>query len=145
MTTLTFPRAGVERLLEILKGATKFRPNYGDDGPPKPGLWLVGDDGIYLMANAVLDNDDKPFVVDSKECNAKVMEFNDWWANKQTIWGGDDGVETLDLKDVQMALLTYQPGEDFKIDMTPKTFAIVYYRPKTKPAAPKAKAKRGRS
>jgi hypothetical protein len=130
---LTFSRAGVDRLIAELKVPnTKFRHAYSFDenkGEPQPALLLVGDQGIYLMTNVIRNEPHKPvpFIVYAFECNADKMDFYNWWSAKQRIFGGDDGVETILLTDLEAALATYRPGEDFKVDMTKKTFALVTY------------------
>lgn len=60
------------------------------------GFWIVGDDGVYLMHNAVIPADaPDPLVVYATECNPKTMAFDTWWDVKRATWGGDDGVEFI--------------------------------------------------
>lgn len=60
----------------------------------RPGLWLVGDEGIYIMSNGRLAEDQRPLVVYAAECNPKNNP--DYWHYKRQHFGGDDGVEFLD-------------------------------------------------
>lgn len=59
------------------------------------GLWIVGDQGIYMMTNGVeLDKpkDARIPVAYAKECDPEKMDFDDWYDRKRMIFGGDDGV-----------------------------------------------------
>lgn len=60
----------------------------------KSGLWLVGDEGVYLMSNGKLAEGQRPFVVYAEECDPKTNP--DYWRYKRQHFGGDDGVEFLD-------------------------------------------------
>lgn len=79
-----------------------------NSGHTRQGLWLVGDHGVYLMPNtsdgihhSKLGKDDRRLVVYARECNPDQMEFDDWWENKRRSFGGDDGVEFLNLKEIE--------------------------------------------
>ena len=61
---------------------------------------IVGDDGVYFMSGGKVDPNDNPIAY-AEGCNPKVDEFDDWWALKGATWGGDDGVEYLDRKEIQ--------------------------------------------
>lgn len=103
---LHFPWNEIEKVIEEIDTAKTAQPLYGDD--TGKGLWMVGDHGVYLMPNTTdgihhrkLDKDDRRLVVYARECNPDRMEFDDWWENKRRSFGGDDGVEFLDLKEIQ--------------------------------------------
>lgn len=103
---LHFPWNEIEKLIEEVDTAKTAKPLYGDD--TGKGLWLVGDHGVYLMPNTTdgihhgkLGKDDRLLVVYAKECNPDTMEFDDWWENKRRSFGSDDGVDFLDLKEIQ--------------------------------------------
>jgi len=69
-------------------------------------LMLVGSDGVYFMCDSTTStdrlNNTSVFVQAYAEgCNPKVDEFDDWWALKGSTWGGDDGAEYLDRKEIQ--------------------------------------------
>lgn len=66
------------------------RPGEGE----KPGFWLVGDEGVYIISNGKLAEGQKPLVVYSTECHPKGD--NDWWDYKRRHFGGDDGIEFID-------------------------------------------------
>jgi hypothetical protein len=123
---LTFDRAGVEKILDALRtGTAPFQLTYGQT-ERKPQLWLIGDDGVYLMANNTPDGE-KPFIVYANECNPTAMSFNDWWSAKQQSYGGDDGCDPIEMHEIADALATYKKGQDLEIDVSPGTMAITYF------------------
>lgn len=66
------------------------RPGEGE----KPGVWLVGDEGVYLMANGKLAEGQRPFVIYAEECDPKTNP--DHWHYKRRHFGADDGIEFFD-------------------------------------------------
>jgi hypothetical protein len=130
-----FARAGVETILHALRtGTTLFRKPHDQKGAGKPQVWLVGNRGVYLMANNTPS--ENPFVVYANECNPTTMDFDAWDAIKRSSFGGDDSVEVLCLNDVATALATYAAGEDFQLDVNRDHLAIVCYRPAQRRPAP---------
>ncbi|MDZ7602163.1 MAG: DUF3085 domain-containing protein [Hoeflea sp.] len=67
-----------------------FRP----EDTEQPGLWLVGDHGVYLCSNGKQPDGARPLVVHAEECNPDTCD--DWFEVKRRTFGGDDGVEFLD-------------------------------------------------
>ena len=130
---LHFEWKGVERLLEEIGSAKTARPDY--NGTTDKGLWLVGDQGVYLMANtsdgihnSKMKKDDKHFVVYADQCNPDTMEFDEWWSYKRASFGGDDGVETIKLEEIDR-LLAKKPSPTAKpkmllIDISPTQLGI---------------------
>jgi hypothetical protein len=103
---LNFDETTVRLLMAHARDATDHKLAYGQT-VKAPGLWLVGDEGIYLMSNGspgLIDPQGKTaesnLVAYARECNPKTMDFDAWWSAKQRSWGGDDGVEFLALKDI---------------------------------------------
>ena len=97
----TFPILGVRKVIE--RGKTDaaanggFRNPYYGLRPGKgeiPGLWLVGDQGVYIMSNGRLADGDRPLVVYSDECHP--VGNPDWFHYKHRHFGGDDGIEFID-------------------------------------------------
>lgn len=66
------------------------RPGEGE----KPGLWLVGDQGVYIMSNGNLPEGGRPLVVYAQECHP--VGNPDWWHYKRRWFGGDDGIEFIE-------------------------------------------------
>ena len=98
---LTFPIAAVRRVIERGKSDAAanggFRNPYYGQKPgkgEKPGLWLVGDNGVYIMSNGKLDEGDRPLVVYSEECHP--VGNPDWFDYKRRHFGGDDSIEFIE-------------------------------------------------
>ena len=97
----TFPILGVRKVIE--HGKTDAAANGGFRNPyyglrpgegEIPGVWLVGDQGVYLMSNGKLADGDHPLVVYSDECHP--VGNPDWFHYKHRHFGGDDGIEFVD-------------------------------------------------
>lgn len=93
--SLTFDRAGVLARLAHSEGSSKWKESY--EGDQEPGLWLVGDQGVYLMSNGdpgERTGKDSLAVVYARECDPRG-NFDEWWAVKRATFGGDDGCEFI--------------------------------------------------
>ncbi|GGA64253.1 DUF3085 domain-containing protein [Pelagibacterium lentulum] len=97
----TFPILGVRKVIERgIKDAAAnggFRNPYYGTRPgegEKPGLWLVGDQGVYIMSNGKLGEGQKALVIYSAECHPAGNP--DWWDYKRRWFGGDDGIEFIE-------------------------------------------------
>jgi Protein of unknown function (DUF3085) len=130
---LTFPIGAVLQALDELRGATACRTLY--DEQTGKGLWLVGDQGVYLMPNttdgplaASRKPGDSNFVVYARECDPTKLEFDTWWANKRASFGGDDGVEFIAMADIeQLTALPPGPGmvaDHLFIEITASRFSM---------------------
>jgi hypothetical protein len=102
----TFNRTEVEELIAITEAASLCHVPYTGGGWDRledgsPGLELVGDDGVYLMSNAVGQkkewNGRLPAAY-ARECNPATMAFGDWWQAKGDGFGGSDGIEFIRLE-----------------------------------------------
>ncbi|MGN7958880.1 DUF3085 domain-containing protein [Agrobacterium radiobacter] len=89
---LTFPLASVRDV--IARGRADAQANGGFRNPyyglrpgkdEQPGLWLVGDHGVYLLSNGKLAGGQKPFVVYAEECNPATDD--DWFEVKRRTFG----------------------------------------------------------
>lgn len=71
-------------------------PHYGlsPGKDEKPGIWLVGDEGVYIMSNGLLAEGRRPLVIYAEECDPKTNP--DYWHYKRQHFGSDDGIEFLD-------------------------------------------------
>jgi hypothetical protein len=96
----TFPILGVRKVIE--RGIADAAANGGFRNPyygikpgkdEKPGLWLVGDQGVYLLSNGKLADGERALVLYSDECHP--VGNPDWWHYKRRHFGGDDGIEFL--------------------------------------------------
>ena len=97
----TFPILAVRKVVD--RGIADSAANGGFRNPyyglrpgkdEKPGLWLVGDEGVYIMSNGKLTEDQRPLVVYAQECDPRTNP--DYWHYKRQHFGGDDGVEFFD-------------------------------------------------
>ncbi|ULJ82759.1 DUF3085 domain-containing protein (plasmid) [Rhizobium sp. C104] len=111
---LTFPIAAVREV--IARGISDAEANGGFRDPHcgfsatdnrKPGLWLVGDHGVYLCSNGALAEGARPLVVYAEECDP--TRNDDWFEVKRRTFGGDDGVDFLDAEGLE-ALIGAAPG-----------------------------------
>ena len=100
-----FPRDGKDADLDNL-AAGNF-PTVEDVDPAKipPGLWLVGNQGIYLKSNGR-----PPLLIDpadTRDVTAEAAETNPavdpggWWEVKRAAFGDDDSVLFLELPFVE--------------------------------------------
>ena len=98
------------------------RPGEGE----KPGLWLVGDEGVYILSNGKLAEGQRPFVVYAEECDPKTNP--DYWHYKRQHFGGDDGIEFLDAE-MLMKLITGSPtATHLTITMTDASLSVSLIR-----------------
>ena len=148
---LHFDREQLQRLVSITKAAKEYRPSYAqvfdpkyrkdgrepsldeeitlDDIDPaklKPALLLVGDQGVYFMSNAKLDlpKGQRHDVAYAVEANPNEVPFDDWWDAKNRSFGGDDGVEVIELETIEQWLARGK-GEYVQLDLEPDRFAFL--------------------
>jgi hypothetical protein len=96
---------------------------YGQPETAKPGLWLVGDHGVYLMSNGapgMMRPDGKSAVVAYAD-GIDPKKDKDWWDAKRHTFGGDDGSVYLDAAAVRAGL----GGEKFRLGITPESVRII--------------------
>jgi hypothetical protein len=102
---ITFSAEKIRVILEHSKNAPKHRKLYEQPETDQPGLWIVGDTGVYLMSNGIpgirqdksigeIDMENHAFVVYPQEfMSLKTPTEID--ALKRACWGGDDSVVLL--------------------------------------------------
>lgn len=126
---LHFEPKDVEKLIAHTYSAKSHKVLYGNKATAKPGLWLVGDDGVYLMSNGIPsipkgNNTNKQFVVYADECNPDIQDFDEWWEVKNATFGPDDGCEFIDLERIN-----YEFGHkllSFKVECTATKLNVVF-------------------
>ncbi|HYN39931.1 MAG TPA: DUF3085 domain-containing protein [Rhodospirillales bacterium] len=130
---LCFKLRQVKTLLQHAAAAPATKPVY--DEHTGPGLWLVGDDGIYLMSNGLPpllhpDQDVRHVVAYARECDPTRMDFDAWRTVKNASFGGDDGVEFLPLPDLQSAVAGSEGAgvSVVMLDVTPKAISVLRSR-----------------
>src|SRR5690242_16565015 len=113
MPVLHFPRATVDRLLAHTKAAPSHEASLGDPETQRPALWLVGDEGIYLMSNGsprLLIAGDRSLAAYARECDPFAMPSDECWDAKVDIFGADDGVYLFEAGEIEELLATYPAG-----------------------------------
>jgi hypothetical protein len=130
---LCFNLRKVKTLLQHAAAAPASKALY--DEPTGPGLWLVGDNGIYLMSNGSPPllhphQDARHVVAYARECDPTRMDFDDWRAVKNASFGGDDGVEFLPLPDLQSAVAGSEGAgvSVVMLDVTPQAISVLRAR-----------------
>jgi hypothetical protein len=132
-STLHFPWSGIIELLYELRHGTTVKPLHATD--TGKGLWLVGDQGVYLMANTsdgprarTRPTDQPHFVVYARQCDPHKLPFDTWWSSKRMTFGGDDGVEFIPVAEIESLLGNPPPGGRFPLWLTikfaPQTFTV---------------------
>lgn len=94
-----------------------------DHSKVPPALWLVGDQGVYLMSNAKFAEGQKRAILAyAEECNPGKLEFDEWYENKRYLFGGDDGGVTLPIEWFQKAVASGK--KTFKLQMLAKSIRM---------------------
>jgi hypothetical protein len=117
---LHFPWPEVAKILDEVRAATVVKPLY--DHVTGKGLWLVGDEGVYLMPNTAGET---RTIAYAKECDPKKVDG--WWEVKRASFGSDDGVEFISLSEIDGLLIPAKTGtqpEQLIIDLSPQRFVI---------------------
>lgn len=130
---LTFSWEALQKAFEEIYSAHTARELYGTT--TGKGLWLIGDDGVYLMPNTtdgIHHKGSAPrVIVYAEECNPTTMSFDEWWAAKQASFGGDDGVEFIDAAELlQLALRLPSPPAFLAITFAPGKYEISFANPR---------------
>ncbi|MDX3807107.1 MAG: DUF3085 domain-containing protein [Bosea sp. (in: a-proteobacteria)] len=99
-------------------------PHYGlaPGKDEKPGLWLVGDEGVYLLSNGKLAEGQRPLVVYAEECDPKTNP--DYWHYKRQHFGGDDGIDFLDAETLVKLLAAAPAATHLTIAMTDESMSL---------------------
>lgn len=127
---LTFERSTVEELLQHSVNSTSWRSLYGEKKTQKPGLWLIGDQGVYLMSNGDPGKliskigeggpgKESHHVCYADQVNPETLDFDEWWSNKRASFGGDDGCDFLGEKVIRSALEASK-GDKIALKVTPQ-------------------------
>lgn len=92
----------------------------------RPGLWLVGDEGVYMMSSGKLSEGQRPLVVYAEECDPKTNP--DYWHYKRRYFGGDDGVEFLDAAEIERLITATPDATHLRIIMDDSSMSIELIR-----------------
>ena len=103
-------------------------PHYGlaPGKDEKPGVWLVGDEGVYIMSNGKLADGQRSFVIYAEECDPKTNP--DYWHYKRQYFGGDGGIDFLDAELLVRSIEALASATHLTIEMTDDSMAITPIR-----------------
>jgi hypothetical protein len=126
---LTFDRTQVEALLQHSVNSTSWRPTFEGKKSEKPGLWLVGDQGVYLMSNGnpgslKPDGSGSHVVCYADQVDPVKLEFDTWWANKRASFGGDDGCDLLEADVIRRAITAAGTSDRIALNVTPQFIEV---------------------
>lgn len=109
MRLLEFNVSELAPIVDHAASATKQRQTFYEaenDLTPAKGLFLVKDQGVYIMSNGTNPGDksmsELGLIAYAKGCHPKVDEG--WWETAWDICGGDDFCEFIALDWVQFAM-----------------------------------------
>ena len=132
---LHFPIKDIKTGIEELKSAKTPPTNYDWDKREtvscELAFMLVGDQGVYLMPNTKdgkhntkRGEDEGNFVIYANECDPTKMEFDDWWANKNASFGGDDGAEFIAMTEIESIINGLDDNKHLVIELSAVKFEI---------------------
>lgn len=103
-------------------------PHYGrfPGRDEKPGLWLVGDEGVYILSNGKLAEGQRPLVVYAQECDPKTNP--DYWHDKRQHFGADDGIDFLDAEMLMKLIMGSPAATHLTIAMTDTNLSVSLIR-----------------
>ncbi|WP_027155219.1 DUF3085 domain-containing protein [Mesorhizobium sp. WSM2561] len=125
----TFPIVAVRKVIDhgIADAAANggFRNPYFGARPgegEKPGVWLVGDQGVYLCSNGKLAEGARPLVVYSEQCHPDGNP--DWWDYKRRHFGADDGIEFIESERLVPLVDRHHRATHLNIELTETEIAL---------------------
>ncbi|MEQ1945276.1 DUF3085 domain-containing protein [Mesorhizobium sp. VNQ89] len=115
------------RIDALMNGGFR-NPHYGlaPGKDEKPGVWLVGDEGVYIMSNGKLAEGQRSLVVYAEECDPKTNP--DYWHYKRQYFGGDDGIDFLDAEMLVRLIGAMPLATHLMITMTDDSMSITPIR-----------------
>ncbi|MDP3411091.1 DUF3085 domain-containing protein [Bosea sp. (in: a-proteobacteria)] len=114
------------RIDAVLNGGFRNPHGLTSGKNERPGLWLVGDEGVYIMSNGELAKDQRPLVFYAQECDPKTNPNS--WHYKRQHFGGDDGVEFLDAADLVKLIVAAPTATHLTIAMTDSAISLALVR-----------------
>lgn len=102
-----------------------FRVPYqgiSSDREARAGVWLVGDEGVYLLSNGKLADGQRALVVYAEECDPKSNP--DYWHYKRRHFGGDDGVDFLDASELERLIAAAPDATHLRIVMDDTSMSL---------------------
>jgi len=119
--------AAVRELYDHASKCVNHRKTYGEERGA--GLWLVHDQGVYLMSTGIPhleleEGSESSKVVQARGCDPKKNE--DWWETSRELVGGDDFVEHIPL-DTWMGAFFFidkKGGDKIVIDISTQSIEV---------------------
>ena len=122
MTKLTFKSSeGLKTLADQTLRTTFFRKPYTKETTEEKGLWLVKDEGIYLMQAFYSKERSAPIIYAESFDPSKD---DDVWNRSVGAVGGDDFAQFLPF--TTMGLNLMKKGVDTHIEVTDKYIEVTY-------------------
>jgi len=113
MAKLRFDKKAVQKLIDHSEGSSEHKPSFGQEDEVPAGLWLVKDNGIYLMSNG---SDPWP---NGKSVIAYAQGYepdaDDSWDRCRDAVGGDDFCEFLGMDFVTLGKVYGLGGKTFNL------------------------------
>ncbi len=129
----TFP---LEKVREIIaRGISEAATNGGFRGPyyglipgkgEKPGLWLVGNEGVYLCSKGTLAEGQKPLICYARR--VRSVHQSRLFALQARHFGGDDGVDFLDVIDLERLMGASPSVAHRRTEMTDTSMSLSLMR-----------------
>tara|TARA_R100000278_G_scaffold85251_1_gene65167 strand:- start:7 stop:384 length:378 start_codon:yes stop_codon:yes gene_type:complete len=122
MTKLTFKSSeGLQTLAEQTLKTTFFKMPYTNETTKEKGLWLVKDEGIYLMKAFAVSEKDMPIVYAE---SFDPYKDEDVWDRSVDAVGGDDFAMFLPFSEAGLNLM--KKGVDTCVEYTDKYIEVTY-------------------
>ena len=122
MTKLTFKSSeGLKTLADQTLRTTFFRKPYTKETTEEKGLWLVKDEGIYLMRAFFSTQKNAPIIYAK---GFDPSKDDDVWNRSVGAVGGDDFAQFLPF--TTMGLNLMKKGVDTHIEVTDKYIEVTY-------------------
>ena len=116
--------AAVKELYDHVKACKSHRKTYGEE--TGAGLWLVHDQGVYLMSPGIPhlereDSHEAHKVVYAEGCSPKDDDF---WEEARSLVGGDDFVEHIPIDTWDKMFSRKAPLVRIELVLTEKSLSV---------------------
>lgn len=130
MSICVFKTKELKRCITHALNSTQWRMGFADSAVPWPGLFVVHDQGVYLMSNGepgdALKDELGVYVAYAAGCDPD----NDanWWEVSRALVGGDDFAEVIPIKENWEK--ECDNFEEFHVRVTPNEISTRFDKPK---------------
>ncbi len=123
-------RMHLDQRIETYGEDNAWTPQPGEEDIARPGLWLVKDEGIYLMSTGLYPEGHERALPGGRAAVAYAVGFDprredrlDVWDRARDAVGGDDFADPLPLEWVDAAVRARAPA--FALEFTPDAVELV--------------------